>query len=120
MLKPVAVYIFIFFLLLAGLPALAQVPIRGMPRLGGGGMRSGGGSDSLQFEKRDFSDDSVTVIFRYLDSARFNSLDSSINDFYRKIPLKPEHIPGKYWQCLPAGIVFSNYEARLGSWLPCL
>jgi len=92
MLKPVAVYIFIFFLLLAGLPALAQVPIRGMPRLGGGGMRSGGGSDSLQFEKRDFSDDSVTVIFRYLDSARFNSLDSSINDFYRKIPLKPEHI----------------------------
>ncbi|MGL6269558.1 MAG: putative porin [Chitinophagaceae bacterium] len=68
------------------------MPIRGMPTLSGGGMRSGGGNDSLQFEKRNFSDDSVTVIFRYLDSARFSALDSSINDFYKRIPLKPEHI----------------------------
>jgi hypothetical protein len=78
--------------MLAGLPSLAQVPIRGMPKIGGGGMRSGGSSDSLQFEKRDFSADSVTVIYRYLDSARFNAMDSSINDFYKKISLRPEHI----------------------------
>jgi hypothetical protein len=71
----------------------AQVPIRGMPRMGSGMMRSGGGgSDSLQFEKRDFSADSVTVIFRYLDTARFSALDSSINDFYRRIPLRPDQV----------------------------
>ncbi len=90
--KPASVYIFVFFLLMAGLQTFSQVPIRGMPTLSGGGMRSGGGNDSLQFEKRNFSDDSVTVIFRYLDSARFSALDSSINDFYKRIPLKPEHI----------------------------
>jgi hypothetical protein len=73
------------------LPSLAQVPIRGMPRMGGGGgMRAQGSSDSLQFEKRDFSQDSVTVIFRYLDTAKFSPLDTSISDFYRRVPLKPE------------------------------
>jgi len=92
MLKPVSFYLFVFFLLLTGLPTLAQIPIRGMPKISSGGMKSGGGNDSLQFEKRDFSADSVTVIFRYLDSARFNAMDSSINDFYKRIALKPEHI----------------------------
>ena len=56
-------------------------------------MRSGGSSDSLQFEKRDFSADSVTVI----------STDTSIPPgstpwihpsmiFIKSIPLRPEHI----------------------------
>ena len=56
---------------------------------GGGG---GGGSDSLSFEKRKFSDDSVNVRFRYLDTARYSFFDSSISDFYKKVPMKPEFV----------------------------
>ena len=74
--------------------------MRGMqgmgPRLGGGGSgggsAGGGGSDSLSFEKRKFSDDSVNVRFRYLDTARYNVFDSSINDFFRRVPLKADLI----------------------------
>ena len=73
------------------LQAMAQFPMRGMPRMGGGGGgRAGGGrGDSLSFEKRDFSQDSVTLIFRYLDTARFSTPDTSIDDFFRRVPLKP-------------------------------
>lgn len=80
----------LILLVLAAQYAAAQVPIRGMPRFGGSG-RSGG-SDSLQFEKRNFADDSVLVQFRYLDSGRYRAMDTSINDFYDRQPLKPEHI----------------------------
>ncbi|MEY2836228.1 MAG: hypothetical protein RLZZ557_1890, partial [Bacteroidota bacterium] len=59
---------------------------------GGGGGRSGGGSDSLSFEKRKFADDSVNVRFRYLDTARYSGFDSSISDYYRRMPIKPEMI----------------------------
>jgi len=64
--------------------------MRGMPRLGG--QSGGGGSDSIKFEKRNWADDSVTVRFRYLDTARFSGLDSSISDYYRRVALKPEYI----------------------------
>ena len=79
--------------LLISIGSLAQVPIRGMPRMGGGGgiTRQGGG-DSLQFEKRDFSQDSVTVIYRYLDTARYSRLDTTISDFFQRVPLKPEYV----------------------------
>ncbi|MEY3433421.1 MAG: hypothetical protein RL131_1357, partial [Bacteroidota bacterium] len=71
--------------------------MRGMQGMGsrmGGGMRAGGGggSDSLSFEKRNYADDSVNVRFRYLDTARYSGFDSSISDFYRRVPLKPELI----------------------------
>jgi hypothetical protein len=59
-------------------------------RMGGSG--GGGGSDSLSFEKRKFSDDSVNVRFKYLDTARYSFFDSSISDFYKRIPMKPEYI----------------------------
>jgi hypothetical protein len=92
MAKLFSLHILVVFLL-CGLDGFSQVPIRGMPRFGGGGAgRGGGGNDSLQFEKRDFNADSVTVMFRYLDTARYNLLDSSISDFYKRIPLKPEYI----------------------------
>lgn len=58
-------------------------------RMGGGSV---GGSDSLSFEKRKFSDDSVYIRFKYLDTARYSFLDSSISDFYKRIPMKPEYI----------------------------
>ncbi|MCE2834847.1 MAG: putative porin [Chitinophagaceae bacterium] len=92
-------FILLVFITACGLSAMAQLPSRlqnmggGMGRMGGGGRAGGGGgSDSLKFEKRDFSADSVTVIFRYLDSARFSSLDTSISDFYRRVPLRPDMI----------------------------
>jgi hypothetical protein len=37
----------------------------------GGGMRGAGGSDSIQFEKRNFADEQAAVRFRFLDSARY-------------------------------------------------
>lgn len=65
--------------------------MRGMPRFGGGaGGRAGGMSgDSLSFEKRDFRQDSVTLIFRYLDTARFSTPDTSVDDFFERVPVKP-------------------------------
>ena len=60
-------------------------------RLGGPG-GGGGGSDSLSFEKRKFSDDSVNVRFKYLDTARYSFFDSSISDFFKRIPMKPDYI----------------------------
>lgn len=62
-------------------------------RSSGGG--SGGGSgnkDSLTFEKRNFADDSASIRFRYLDTARYRALDSSITDFFDRIPMKPEYV----------------------------
>ena len=49
-------------------------------------------SDSLKFEKRNFADDSVNVRFRYLDTARYSGFDSSINDYFKRVPLKSEYI----------------------------
>ncbi len=57
---------------------------------GGEGKRGGG--DSLSFEKRNFADDSVNVRYRYLDTARYSNFDSSISDYYTRVPLKPEFI----------------------------
>ncbi|HLO79620.1 MAG TPA: putative porin [Chitinophagaceae bacterium] len=89
-LKSFILFIILFFAI--GIQSiLAQNPLMGrIPRGGGGGMRSGG--DSIQFEKRNFADDSATVRFRYLDTARFRSLDSTIADYFEKVPLDAEHI----------------------------
>lgn len=59
-------------------------------RMGASG--GSGGSDSLSFEKRKFSDDSVSVRFKYLDTARYSFFDSSIADFYKRVPMKPEYV----------------------------
>jgi hypothetical protein len=78
-------------LIFTGLAARAQNPLMNwIPRGGGGGQ--GGGSDSIQFEKRNFADDSVTIRFRYLDTARFYPIDSSIRDYFDKVPLSAEHV----------------------------
>lgn len=39
--------------------------------------------DTLGFEHRDDSKDSISISYRYLDSVRRNSIDSSVNDFDR-------------------------------------
>jgi len=58
-------------------------------RMGGS---SGGGSDSISFEKRNFADDSATVRFRYLDTARYYPIDSTISDYFSKVPLKADQV----------------------------
>jgi hypothetical protein len=53
------------------------------------GSKAGGRtSDTLGFERRDDLKDSVTITFRYLDSTRRNTIDSTINDFdnYYSVP----------------------------------
>ena len=75
---------------------MAQEPV--MNRIGskvrqfsGGSRGSTGGTDSLRH--RDYSEDSVTIYFRYLDTtARTYKLDSSIGDFTRRFPIPATHI----------------------------
>lgn len=77
------------------LPALSQRLPGRLGNLGGigGGMggRAGGGGDSIKFEHRDPFEDSVSIRFKYIDSVRSYSFDSSLLDFYLKVPLKPEY-----------------------------
>jgi hypothetical protein len=47
--------------------------------------RKTAGSDSLQ--RRDRNVDSITIYYKYFDSTRLRSLDSSINDFRTRFPL---------------------------------
>lgn len=51
----------------------------------GSTMTGGSANDSLRH--RDNNEDSITISFRYLDSTRNYSLDSSVNDFSRRFPL---------------------------------
>jgi hypothetical protein len=50
----------------------------------------GGGSDSLK--RRDRNEDSITVRYRYLDSAGTHKLDSSIADFTRRFPIQATNV----------------------------
>jgi len=101
MISRIAFVLFLFFAFAFSNHVNAQFPMKGgnFPGSGmissGGGGRSGGGSggkDSLSFEKRNFNDDKVSLQYRFLDSARYRSLDSTIRDYFDKIPLNAEHI----------------------------
>lgn len=54
---------------------------------GGGG---GGGGDSLQ--RRDKFEDSITINFRFLDSSRNYTFDSSVSDYSLRFPIPPTHV----------------------------
>lgn len=58
----------------------------------GGGRKFGnsGGTDSLKHRNK--LEDSITISFRYLDSARTYRLDSSVGDFTRRFPIPATHI----------------------------
>lgn len=66
-----------------GIQQLGNFP--GAQRLGNLGTGSKSKKDSLQ--KRDFLADSITIFYRYFDSTRNRTLDSSINDFTTRFPL---------------------------------
>lgn len=55
-----------------------------------GGIGSGSSNDSLK--RRDRNEDSITIRFRYLDSARNYKLDSSVADFTRRFPIPATNI----------------------------
>ncbi len=62
---------------------------------GGGLGRSlgtGGGSGGDTLQTRDRFEDSITIRFRYLDSAGTYKLDSSVNDFTRRFPVPATNI----------------------------
>ncbi len=59
--------------------------LRRLPRGGGGGS----GSDSLQ--RRNRSEDSVNLSFRFLDSTFLHRLDSGLNDFTLRLPIPATH-----------------------------
>lgn len=54
------------------------------------GNSGSGTGDSLRH--RDFSEDSASISFRYLDSTRSYKLDSTISDFTRRFPIPATHI----------------------------
>lgn len=83
--------IFLLLCVLFSLPAFAQLPGRlgNLRNFGGGGR---GGGDSLKFEKRDPFADSVSIRFKYLDTVRSYTFDSSLLDFYDRVPLKADYL----------------------------
>ncbi len=61
-------------------------------QVGGGGRRSGGLGETDSLRQRNKLEDSITISFRYLDSARNYKLDSSINDFAHRFPIPATNI----------------------------
>lgn len=53
----------------------------------GGRGPTGGGSKKDSLQKRDRFADSITIFYRYFDSTRNRTIDSSINDFTTRFPL---------------------------------
>lgn len=92
-LKKTFTYILLISLSCMSLSALAQLPgrLNNLRNMGGGG-RSGGSSDSIKFEHRDPFLDSVSIRFKYIDSVGSYVFDSSLIDYYKRIPLKPEYV----------------------------
>lgn len=117
-------FISVFLLLLLfALPTMAQMN-RNMGASGFNGS-SGSGNyssankgkdkrDSLQH--RDPFADSLTIYYRYFDSTRNRRIDSSINDFYSRLPMGPTyHTLGTYGA--PAQSYFFNPILKAG-WDP--
>lgn len=67
-------------------PLLRRIPGGGSFRGGG----SAGGGDSLSH--RTGLEDSVTITARYLDTSRYNKLDSNFTDFYLRYPIPMDYV----------------------------
>lgn len=76
-------YLFFTIFLFTVVQGFAQDPVRGMGNRirNMRGAMSGQGNDSLG--RRDKNEDSITISYRYLDTARQYKMDSSITDFSR-------------------------------------
>jgi hypothetical protein len=83
-------------LLIFSVAANAQEPVfrkagDKIKQLGGIG-RSGGQGETDSLRHRNKLEDSITISYRYLDSAGTYKLDSSIGDFTRRFPVPATHI----------------------------
>ncbi len=94
--------IFLLVLIIAGFSVSAQNPVRGVGDRFRGIANAGGGSDSIG--RRNKFEDSVTISFRYLDTARAYRVDSSINDFTSKYP-----IPADYFHLSNTGAAAQSF-----------
>lgn len=88
-------YVLLTALLFFTLESMAQGGIiRGaggrLRQMGGRGSGNASAGDSLK--RRDKNEDSITVRFRYLDSTRNYTLDSSIVDFANRYPVPPTSV----------------------------
>jgi hypothetical protein len=63
-----------------------------LQQVGGMGRRGGGGGSADSLRQRNKNEDSITISFRYLDSAGTYKLDSSIGDFTRRFPIPATHV----------------------------
>lgn len=77
--------LFVTGLLLAQ-PGVFRSLGRGMPSMSKGT----GGNDSLKH--RTNLEDSITITFRYIDSARNYKFDSSVSDFTKRFPIPATHV----------------------------
>lgn len=93
--KKIFTYLLLLILTCSALPVLSQrLPGRlgNLGNMGRGARTGSGGSDSIKFEHRDPFADSVSIRFKYIDSVRSYTFDSSLIDFFIKVPLKPEYL----------------------------
>lgn len=78
-------------LLQAQEPTISNIGGR-LQRLGGSARNITGGSSTDSLRRRNKHEDSITIRFRYLDSASSYKLDSSVSDFYLRYPVPATHI----------------------------
>lgn len=86
------IYLLLAFCFLAPIKMFSQQPpFRNLSRMGQSLKRMNNtGSDSLHHRNK--NEDSITIEYRYLDSARHFKLDSSVNDFTMRFPVPATNI----------------------------
>lgn len=103
----------LLFILLAGIQGqlFAQNRGRGIQNAAGrlkpGGSFGGAGGKGDTLQHRTGLEDSITIRFRYIDSSRMQSLDSSVKDFTRRFPVP--------WNYVSLGNVGNATENRIFS-----
>ncbi|MES1221499.1 MAG: putative porin, partial [Bacteroidota bacterium] len=79
-------------------------PVSRFQSLGRGGSTK---SKDTLLQHRTNAEDSITINFRYLDSSRLQKLDSSVHDFYRKIPVPWNYIDLGNFGTAAKNLIFS-------------
>ena len=83
-------FFFVFIFVIVSYSAYSQGALRSVgDRFRGVSNSGGGGSDTIG--RRNKFEDSITISYRYLDTARTYRLDSSINDFTVKYPIPADY-----------------------------
>jgi hypothetical protein len=86
--KTLKILLIVFGFLITFFESAAQNPLSRLP--GAGSFRGGGGGGGDSLRHRTGLEDSITIFYRYLDTSRYRSFDSSISDFNHRFPI-PAH-----------------------------